>query len=212
MPCRATQDGRVTVERSDKTCPLEERMASHSGILGARTPWAVRKGKKIWLYTWVSPDGRSWNQIDYILCSWRWRNSIQPAKTRPDRGSDHELLIAKFRLKWKKVGKNTIPFRYHLNQIPKVKVANRFKSIDLAEGIKSCRWRFITLYKRWGAKPSQRKRNARRQNGCLRRPYRLLRKQKWKAKEKGKCKVQKNSKERKESFLKWTGHRNRGKQ
>ena len=52
------------------------------------------------LYTWTSPDGQHQNQIDYILCSQRWRNSIQSAKTRPgaDCGSDHELLIAKFRL------------------------------------------------------------------------------------------------------------------
>ena len=53
------------------------------------------------LYTWTSPDGQYWNQIDYILCSQRWRRSIQSAKTRPgaDCGSDHELLIAKYRLK-----------------------------------------------------------------------------------------------------------------
>ena len=49
------------------------------------------------LYTWTSSDGQHRNQIDYILCSQRWRNCIQSAKTRP--GSDHELLIAKFRLK-----------------------------------------------------------------------------------------------------------------
>ena len=71
------------------------------------------------LYTWTSPDGWHWNQIDYILCSQRWRNSIQSAKTRPgvDCGSDHELLITKFRLKLKKVGKTTRPCRYDLNQI-----------------------------------------------------------------------------------------------
>ena len=59
------------------------------------------------LYTWTSPDGQYQNQTDYILCSQRWRNSIQSAKTRPgaDCGSDHELLITKFRLKLKKVGK-----------------------------------------------------------------------------------------------------------
>ena len=59
------------------------------------------------LYTWTSPDGQHRNQIDYILCSPRWRSSIQSTKTRPgaDCGSDHELLIAKFRLKLKKVGK-----------------------------------------------------------------------------------------------------------
>ena len=64
-----------------------------------------------------SPDGQYQNQVDYI-CSWRWRSSIQSAKTRPgaDYGSDHELLIAKFRLKLKKVGKTTRPFRYKLNQ------------------------------------------------------------------------------------------------
>ena len=52
------------------------------------------------LYTWTSPDGQYRNQIDYILCSWRWRSSIQSAKTRlgADYGSDHEFLIAKFRL------------------------------------------------------------------------------------------------------------------
>ena len=65
------------------------------------------------LYTWTSPDGQHRNQIDYILCSQRWRRSIQPAKTRPgaDCGSDHKLFIAKFRLKLKKVGKTTRPFR-----------------------------------------------------------------------------------------------------
>ena len=58
------------------------------------------------LYTWTSPDGQHQNHIDYILCSQRWRSSIQSTKTRPGAvcGSDHELLIAKFRLKLKKVG------------------------------------------------------------------------------------------------------------
>src|SRR5574337_1011834 len=74
-------------------------------------------------------------RFDYILCSQRWRSSIQSAKTRPgaDCGSDHELLIAKFRLKLKKVGKTTRPFRYDLNQIPydyTVEVTNRFKGLD----------------------------------------------------------------------------------
>ena len=71
------------------------------------------------LYTWTSPDDQHQNQIDCILFSQRWRSCIQSAKTRPgaDCGSDHELLIAKFRLKLKKVGKTTRPFRYDLNQI-----------------------------------------------------------------------------------------------
>ena len=71
------------------------------------------------LYTWTSPDGQHRNQIDFIFCSQRWRSSIQSAKKRPgaDCGSDHELLIAKFKLKFKKVGKTTREFRYDLSQI-----------------------------------------------------------------------------------------------
>ena len=66
------------------------------------------------LYTWTSPDGQHRNQIDYILCGQRWRNSIQSTKTRPgaDCGSDHELLITKFRLKLKKAEKTSRRFRY----------------------------------------------------------------------------------------------------
>ena len=72
------------------------------------------------------------DQIDYILCTQRWRISIQSAKTRlgADRGSDHELLIAKFRLKLKKVEKTTRSFKYDLNQISydyTVEARNRFK-------------------------------------------------------------------------------------
>ena len=71
-------------------------------------------------YMWTSPDGQYRYQIDYILCSQRWRSSIQLSKTRlgADCGSDHELLIAKFRLKLKKVGKTKRPSKYYLNQIP----------------------------------------------------------------------------------------------
>ena len=70
------------------------------------------------LYTWTSQDGQHQNQIDYILCSQKWRSSIQSAKTRPgaDCGSDHEFLIAKLRIKLNKVGKTTRPFRYDLKQ------------------------------------------------------------------------------------------------
>ena len=66
------------------------------------------------LYTWTSPDGQYRNQIDYIFCSQRWRSSIQSAKTRlgADCGSDGDILVAKFRLKLKKVGKTTRIFRY----------------------------------------------------------------------------------------------------
>ena len=69
------------------------------------------------LYTWTSLDGQYWNQIDYTLCLQRWRSSIQLAKTRPgaDCGSDYKFIFAKFRLKLKKVGKTTRPFRCDWN-------------------------------------------------------------------------------------------------
>ena len=78
------------------------------------------------------------------LCSQRWRSFIQSAKTRPGAhcGSDHELLIAKFRLKFKKVGK-TRPFRYDANQIPcdyTMEVRNRFKGLDLIDRLPEELW------------------------------------------------------------------------
>ena len=73
------------------------------------------------------------------------RSSIQSTKTRPgaDCGSDHELLIVKFRLKLKKVGKTARPFRYDLNQIPyvyTVEVRNRFKGLDLIDRVPDELW------------------------------------------------------------------------
>ena len=88
-------------------------------------------------------------------------------------GSDHELVIAKFRLKLKKVGKTTRPFRYDLNQIPydcTMEVTNRLKGLGMTECLKNYGWRFVTLYRRQGSRPSPRKRNAKKQNGYLRRP------------------------------------------
>ena len=90
--------------------------------------------------------------------------SIQSAKTRlgADCGSDHELLIAKIRLKLKKVGKTIRPFRYDLNQITcdyTVEVTNRFKGLDLIECLKNYGQRFMTLYKGQCSRPSPRKRN-----------------------------------------------------
>ena len=101
----------------------------------------------------MSPDGQYRNQIDYILCSQRWRSSIQSAKTRwgADFGLDHELLIARFRPKLKKVGKTTRPFRYDLSQIPydyTVEVTNRFKGLDLIDCLKNYGRSFVTLYRR----------------------------------------------------------------
>ena len=84
-------------------------------------------------------------KIDYILCSQRWRSSIQSTKTRPGAncGSDHELLITKFRLKLKKVRKTARPFRYDLNQIPydyTLEVRNRFKGLDLIDRVPDELW------------------------------------------------------------------------
>ena len=81
----------------------------------------------------------------YILCSQRWRSTIQSAKTRlgADCGSDHELLVVKLRFKLKKVGKTTRSFRYDLNQIPydyTVEVRNRFKGSDLIDKVPDELW------------------------------------------------------------------------
>ena len=128
------------------------------------------------LYTWTSLDGQHWNQIDYILCSQRWRRSIQSTKTRPgaDCGSDHQLLIAKFRLKLNKVGKTTRQFRYDLSQIfygYTVEMRKRFKGLDLIECLMNHGRRFVTLYRRQGSRLSPTKRNAKKQNNCPRKPY-----------------------------------------
>ena len=73
------------------------------------------------------------------------QSSVQSAKTRlgADYGSDHELLTAKFRLKWKKIGKTTWPFSYDLNQIPRdytVLVTDRFKGLDLIDRVPEELW------------------------------------------------------------------------
>ena len=99
-------------------------------------------------YTWISPGVQYQNQIDYILCSHSWRSSIQSAKTRlgADCGSDHDLLIAKLRLKLTKVGKTSRPFRYDLSQMPydyTVEVTNSFKVLDLTERLPEELWREV---------------------------------------------------------------------
>ena len=88
---------------------------------------------------------------------------------------DHELLIAKFRLIFKKVGKTTRPFRYDLNQIPydyTVEVGNRFKGIDLIDRVLEEIWTEVCdIVQETVIKTIPKKRNAKKQNGCLRRPY-----------------------------------------
>ena len=102
------------------------------------------------------------------------KKHIQSAKTRlgADCGSDHELLIAKFRLKLKKVQKTTRPFRYDLNQIPyeyTVEVSNSFKGLDLIDREPDELWTEVhDIVQETGIKTIPWKRNAKRQNGCLR--------------------------------------------
>ena len=102
---------------------------------------------------------------------------MQPAKTRPraDCGSDHDLLIAKFRLKLKKVGKTTRPFSYDRNQIPydyTVEVRNRLKGLDLIDRVLAELWTEVSyLYRRQRSRPFPEKRNAKKQNRCPGRPY-----------------------------------------
>ena len=101
----------------------------------------------------------------------------QQKQDRELTGSDHELLIDKFRFKLKKVEKTTRPFRYDLNQIPynyTVEVRNRFKGLDLIDTVPDELWtgvHDIVMKRRQGSRPSPRKRNAKRQNGCLRRSF-----------------------------------------
>ena len=92
----------------------QRQFCQENALVTANTLFQQHKRRS---YTWTSPDGQHRNQIVYILCSQRWRSSIQSTKTRlgANCGSDHELLIAKFRLKLKKVGKTTRPFRYDQN-------------------------------------------------------------------------------------------------
>ena len=108
----------------------------------------------------------------------RWRSSIQSAKTRPgaDCGSHHEYLIAKFRLKLKKVGETTRPFRYDLNQIAydyTVEVRNRFKVLDLIDTVTDELWTEVCdIVQDTGIKTIPREKKCKKkQKGCLQGPY-----------------------------------------
>jgi exonuclease III len=90
------------------------------------------------LYTWTTPNGQHRNQIDYILCNRRWKSSITSVKTRPgaDCGTDHELLLACFRIKLKQHHKPTHTAKPDLQNIPykyKVEVKNRFDALNLID-------------------------------------------------------------------------------
>ena len=129
------------------------------------------------LHTWESPYDQYRNQIDYISCSQRWRSSTESAKTIPgaDCGSDSELLIAKCRLKLKKVGKITRPFSYDLNQILynyTAEVTNRFKGLDLTDRVPEEQWTEVwDIIQKPEITTTTKEINVKRQNGCLRKPY-----------------------------------------
>ena len=119
------------------------------------------------LTIWWSPDGQYWSQIDYILCSQRWKSSLQSAKTRlgADCGSDYELLIAKLKLKLKKGKKTTRSFRYDLNQIPydyTVEVTNRFKGLDLKDRVPEELWMAVHDIVQEGIKTIPKKRKCKK--------------------------------------------------
>ena len=115
-----------------------------------------------------------------MLCSRRWRSSIQSAKTRPgaDCGSDHELLIAKFRCKLKKVGKTTRPFRYDLNQVPydyAMEVRNRFKGLDFIDRVPDALWNEVCdMVQETGIKTIPKKKKCKKAKWLSEEPYKEL--------------------------------------
>ena len=132
----------VVVSSTIKTKKKKQSFCQENALIIANTLFQQHKRR---LYTRASPDGQYWNQIDYIHRSQRWRSSVQSAKRRlgADCGSDHKLLIDKFRPKLKKVGKTRRPLRYDLNQIPyvyTVEVRNRFKGSNLTDRVPEELW------------------------------------------------------------------------
>ena len=116
--------------------PPDKEMAIHSSTIAWKIPWTEERGRL---------QSMGLQRVDFTF-------TIQAAKTKPGANcsSDHELLIAKFRLKLKKVRKTIKPFRYDLNQIAydyTVEVTSRFKGLDLIEGLKNYGQRFV-IYRR----------------------------------------------------------------
>ena len=123
----------------------------------------------------TSPDGQHRNQIYYILCNLKIEKLYTVSK--------HQTWSWLWLRSWTSYcqiqtyiaerGKTTRPFRYDLNQIPYdyiVEVTSRFNRLDVIKCQKKYGPRFVTLYRRWWSKPSPIKRNAKRQNGCSKRP------------------------------------------
>ena len=134
--------------------PTTQEMTLYMDI----TRWSIPKSD--WLYSMQSKMEKLYTVSKNKTGSCLWLRSWTTS--------------CKFRLKLKKLGKTTRPFRYDLNKIHydyTVEVTNRFKGLDLIECLMNYAWRFMTLYRRQGSRPSPWKRNAKKQNGCLRRPY-----------------------------------------
>ena len=143
---------------------------------------------------------------------YRWRSSIQSAKTRPgaDCGSDHELLIAKVRLKLMKAGKTTRPFRYDLNQISNdytVEVRNRYKGLDLIDRVPDELWTEVCdIVQKTGIKTIPKKKKCKKAKWLSKEALQIaVKKTSQNQRRKGKiypfeCRVPKNSKERQESL------------
>ena len=136
---------------SKQPLPITQENTIHMDI----NRWSISKSDL--LYSLQPKIERLYPDSKNKTRSWLWLRSWTP--------------YCQFRLKLKKVGKTTRPFRYDLNQIPcnyTVKVTNRFKGSDLIDRVlKELGQRFVTLYRRQWSRPSPRKRNAKRQNGCL---------------------------------------------
>ena len=139
--------------------------------------------------------------------SQRWRSSIQSAKTRlgGDCGSDHELLIAQFRLKLKKVGKTTRPFRYDINQIPYdyiVEVRKRFKGLDLIDRVPDELWTEVhDIVQETGIKTIPREKKCKKTKWLSEEALQTAIKRRERQRRNGRvypfeCRVPKNSKER----------------
>ena len=173
------------------------------------------------LSTWMSPDCLCWNQIDYILCCQRWRSSYSQQKQAWELtcGSDHELLIAKFRLKLKKVGKTARPLGYGLNQTRydyTVEVRNRLKRLYLIDRVPEELWLEVRdIVQAAGIKIISKKKKCKKAKWLSDKG--IAEKRRERQRRRGEifpceCGVLKNGRERLESLPQWSMQRNRGKQ
>ena len=153
--CYYHRDPRHNILWSKHLLPTTQEKTLHMDI----TRWSTQKSD--WLYSLQPKMEKPYTVSKNKTGSWRWLRSCAP--------------YCQIRLKLKKVGKTTRPFRYDLYQIPydyTVEVRNRFKGLDLIDRVPDELWtELVTLYRRQGSRPSPWKRNAKKQNGCLGRPY-----------------------------------------